>query len=72
MHLYLLFFSALTKNFFAAVENLTGILFDIINDLGDGADSTLSKFTDDTKLGGVIDMSEACAAIQRDLDTLEK
>lgn len=33
---------------------------------------TLSKFVDDTRLGGVASMSESCAAIQMDLDSLEK
>lgn len=70
MHLYLLLFSTLTRNFSAALENLTRILFNIfINDLDDGAKRTRSKFADDTKLGG---MAEACAAIQRDLERLEK
>ncbi|PKU43022.1 phosphorylated adapter rna export hypothetical protein [Limosa lapponica baueri] len=32
---------------------------------------TLSKFTNDTKLGGVADTSEGCAATQQDLDRLE-
>lgn len=35
-----------------------------ISDLNDGAESTLRKFTDDTKLGGRADTVEVCTVIQ--------
>jgi len=47
------------------------LLFDIyINDLDENVGGMVSKFSDDTKIGGIVDSEEGYLGLQQDLDQL--
>lgn len=55
-----------------SLDSVSGLVLfkNFISDLDEGAQCTLSRFADDTKLGEVDNMPEGCPTFQQDLDRL--
>jgi len=70
--------TGLQSNWVPVTGVLPGLILEIIlfnissSNLGDATECTYSEFADDRRLGGVVDRPDGCAAIQWDLNRLEK
>ena len=54
-----------------SLDWILGKIYFLKESVSSARECTLRKFADDTKLGGVVDTPEGCAAIQCDLDRVE-